>query len=70
MKRNYAKSNDVHYVYDQAKIDAEVKIIIEKKEQQGISLKEVCKFLKRDNREIQRILGRRYKDKHGGILYR
>ena len=70
MKRYYAKSNDGPYVYDRAKVDAEVKIIIEKKEQQGIPLKEVWNFLKRDSREIQRILGRMYKDKHGGILYR
>ena len=69
MKRIYTDPNS-QYVFDQEKVDAEVKIIIERKEQQGVSLKEVCSFLKRASKEIQRVLGRRYKDKHGGILYR
>ncbi len=58
------------YTFDQAKVDAEVKKIIEQKELEGVPLGKVCVLLHRKHEEIQRILGRRYKDKHGGILYR
>ena len=69
MKRKY----NIHmpeYTFDQAKVDAEVKKIIEQKELEAIPLGKVCVLLHRKHEEIQRILGRRYKDKHGGILYR
>ena len=69
MKRKY----NIHmpeYTFDQAKLDAEVKKIIEQKEIEGGPLGKVCVLLHRKHEEIQRILGRRYKDKHGGILYR
>lgn len=52
------------YKFDQEKVDAEVKIIIERKEQQGASLSKVCTLLHRNHEEIQRILGRRYRGRH------
>ena len=64
------KSENKKYIYERKKVDAEVKRIIEQKELEGATLKHICDLLKRDSKEIQRILGRRYKDKYGGILYR
>lgn len=63
MKRKY----NIHmpeYTFDQAKVDAEVKKIIEQKELEGIPLGKVCTLLHRKHEEIQRILGRRYKGGH------
>ena len=61
MRGLYERSAIKTYTYDPDGISSEVKSIIEKKEKEGASLKEVCKLLNRNDREIYRILKRRYK---------
>lgn len=59
----YKRSEIKTHIYDSKKVDAEVKKVIEKKENDGTTLKEVCKLLNRDAREIYRILKRMYRPK-------
>lgn len=61
MRGLYERSAIKTYTYDPDRISSEVKIIIEKKEKEGASLKDVCKLLNINEREIYRILKRRYK---------
>lgn len=65
MKKGYVKKYIGEYadLLNQIEIDVEVKIIIERKEQEGVPLKEVCRLLKRSSVEINKLLGRRYKIK-------
>ena len=63
MEKRYKTSELKEYIYDSEQVDIEVKKIIEQKEQEGMPLGELCELLKRESNEIQRILGRRYKNK-------